>query len=46
MRARGLRSLDLFVGALVDAAGGPSGLDGTELRVTLPKVTASRRSRR
>ena len=40
VRARGLRSLDLFVGALVDAAGGPSGLDGTELRVTLPKVTA------
>ena len=40
VRSRGLRSLDLFVGALVDAAGGPSGLDGTELRVTLPKVTA------
>ncbi len=40
VRARGLRSLDLFLGALVDGAGGPAGLDGTDLLVTLPKVTA------
>jgi len=39
VRARGLRTLDLFLGALVEGAGGPAGLDGTDLRVTLPKVT-------
>jgi citrate lyase beta subunit len=38
-RARGLRSLDLFVGALVEGAGATSALDGTELLVTLPKVS-------
>ena len=39
VRARGLRSLDLFLGALVDGGGGPQGLDGTDLRITLPKIT-------
>lgn len=39
VRARGLRSLDLFLGALVDGVGGPAGLDGTELLITLPKIT-------
>lgn len=39
VRARGLRSLDLFLGALIDGVGGPGGLDGTDLRITLPKIT-------
>jgi len=39
VRARGLRSLELFLGALVDGAGGPAGLDETALRITLPKIT-------
>lgn len=39
VRARGLRSLDLFLGALLDGVGGPGGLDGTDLRITLPKIT-------
>ena len=39
VRARGLRSLDLFLGALVAGIGGPQRLDGTDLRITLPKIT-------
>ncbi|MBA3279397.1 MAG: aldolase, partial [Geodermatophilaceae bacterium] len=39
VRARGLRSLDLFLGELVDGVGGTEGLDGLDLRITLPKVT-------
>ncbi|MDQ3474881.1 MAG: aldolase [Actinomycetota bacterium] len=39
VRARGLRSLDLFLGGLVSGVGGPSGLDGIDLRITLPKIT-------
>ncbi|MBA3338180.1 MAG: aldolase [Geodermatophilaceae bacterium] len=39
VRVRGLRSLDLFLGALVNGVGGPAGMDGTDLRITLPKVT-------
>ncbi|MEJ7771600.1 MAG: aldolase [Geodermatophilaceae bacterium] len=39
VRARGLRSLDLFLGELVDGIGGPTGLDGIDLRITLPKIT-------
>ncbi|MEJ7770483.1 MAG: aldolase [Geodermatophilaceae bacterium] len=39
VRARGLRSLDLFLGALVDGVGGPDGLSGTALLITLPKIT-------
>ncbi len=39
VRARGLRSLDLFLGGLVEGVGGPSGLDGIDLRITLPKIT-------
>ncbi len=39
VRARGLRSLDLFLGALIDGVGGGAGLDRTDLRITLPKLT-------
>lgn len=39
VRARGLRSLDLFLGGIVDGVGGPSGLHGTDVRITLPKIT-------
>ncbi|MGI8625859.1 MAG: DUF6986 family protein [Geodermatophilaceae bacterium] len=39
VRARGLRSLDLFLGTLLDRVGGAAGLDGTDLRITLPKIT-------
>ncbi|MDQ3734184.1 MAG: aldolase/citrate lyase family protein [Actinomycetota bacterium] len=39
VRARGLRSLDLFLGALIDGVGGPQGLRQTDLRITLPKIT-------
>lgn len=39
VRGRGLRSLDLFLGALVAGVDGPRGLDGTDLLITLPKVT-------
>ncbi len=39
VRPRGLRSLDLFLGALLDGVGGPSGLDATDVRITLPKIT-------
>ncbi len=39
VRARGLRSLDLFLGALIDGVGGGAGLDRADLRITLPKIT-------
>ena len=39
VRARGLRSLDLFLGALIEGVGGPAALDTTDLRITLPKIT-------
>lgn len=39
VRARGLRSLDLFLGRLFDGVGGAAGLDGTDVRITLPKIT-------
>lgn len=39
VRARGLRSLDLFLGALLDGAGGDAALESTALLVTLPKIT-------
>jgi len=39
VRDRGLRSLDLFLGELVDGVRGPAGLDRTDLRITLPKIT-------
>lgn len=39
VRARGLRSLDLFLGALIDGVGGCTGLDRADLRITLPKIT-------
>jgi len=39
VRARGLQSLDLFLGALLDGVCGVAGLDRTELLITLPKIT-------
>jgi len=39
VRARGLRSVDLFLGALIEGVGGPAGLGDTELLITLPKIT-------
>ncbi|MDQ4039951.1 MAG: aldolase/citrate lyase family protein [Actinomycetota bacterium] len=39
VRARGLRSLELFLDGFLDGVGGASGLDATELLITLPKIT-------
>jgi hypothetical protein len=39
VRARGLRSLELFLDGLIDGVGGVSGLARTELLITLPKIT-------
>lgn len=39
VRARGLRSLDLFLGELIGSAGADAGLDRIDLVVTLPKIT-------